>query len=170
MAAVLPIALGAGSFLGGFLGGGDQTQSVARNPADAALAQLLRRQLTARMRGPVVTGGLKASGVQNINRAFSPIEQTLRNSLTARGLSTSPVAGLAEGNLQIARGASIADFLNQVPMIERDLRNQDFSQVANFVNAQPVTTLSGNRVGSGAQSVTTLLAYLAGSGALGGGN
>lgn len=166
----MPIGLAAGlglagaSALGGFLS--NRSQEIKRNPADTGLAQLLRGEFTQRLRSPIPLEGYTAGGIQNINNTFSPIRQLLDANLTRRGLSTSPVAAAAENDLELQRGASLAQFLNQVPLLERDLRSQDFQTISNFLNSAPTQVLPGNRAGGAIVSPATTLAYLIGTGEL----
>lgn len=184
----LPAALGGVSALGGLLENtkgartgtqtGTQTTTPGENPQFANMGNLLRSLYERRLNADVPLEGYEASGLQGINDAFAGVQQNLDANLTSRGLATSPVAGAAQSNLQAARGGQMAQFLNNLPLLRRQLQDQDIAQASAFYSAQPrptTTTQTGTFVqpgsagGSAFSSAAEMIAYLAGKGLFGGG-
>jgi hypothetical protein len=100
------------------------------------------------------------------------VGQHLANDLTSRGLSRSPVAGTADEQLQQGRAANIADFQGNIPLVNRQLQNQDLGLAAAFLQGGRGTTgtgqqTSGGGVGGSFDSVAQMLGYLYGKGAFG---
>ncbi len=141
-------------------------------PGYQSLADLLKARAMARLNMGTDMGGFKAAGVNNINGAFSNAAVGTNAGLEARGLATSPVAAAVAGHANTARAASIAEFLNSVPLIQRQLQNEDManatSQVRNFGVGQR-TVAPGSAVAGGLDSAAKMLAFLRGSGVLGAG-
>jgi hypothetical protein len=146
-------------------------------PEFKTLSDMLRFRAEDRLRNSVDMGGYQASGVANINDAFAGIQQASDNNLTSRGLATSPVAGAVGANLQTARGGSIAEFLNTIPLLQRQLQDQDTASALNVLNIGRGTTSTGtgtgvapgSAAGGAFGSAAEMLAFLAGQGLLGGG-
>lgn len=180
----LPAALGGASAVGGLLSNtkgartGQQTNTtVPVEPAGyATLGDLLRSRAVERLRSSMDMSGLEANGIADINSAFDPVEMSVNNSLTSRGLGTSPVAGAADATLGAARGGSIAQWLNQIPQIQRDYQSQDFAAANSVFASRPLGSTQsgtvinpGSAAGSAFGSAAEMLAFLAGQGLLGGG-
>ena len=68
-------------------------------PEFKTLSDMLRSRAEDRLRGSMDMSGIEATGIQGINDAYGGAEMALENSLTSRGLGTSPVAGAANLNL-----------------------------------------------------------------------
>jgi hypothetical protein len=134
------------------------------------LQQMLIDSITKRMSsGSSLPAGYETKGIQDINRAYGNAGTSLSNTLTARGLSTSPVAGNAATQFEMARGGDIGRFQQNLPLVQRDLENQDFSLINSILGqgrGQTSTmTQAGNSAAGGAQSLSSMLAFLYGSGA-----
>lgn len=157
---------------------GTSTTMPVENHAYATLGDMLRARATERLRSSMDLSGLEASGISDINSTFDPVEMSVNNSLTSRGLGTSPVAGAADATLGAARGGSIAQWLNQLPTLKRQYQNEDFN-AANMVFAgrplgqttqqQGTVVQPGSVAGGGIGSAAEMLAFMAGQGLLGGG-
>lgn len=131
---------------------------------------LLRSRIQDRLSGSMDMSGLEATGIQNINDAYRGVGMGLQNSLTARGLATSPVAAAGETNLAMGRAGDIGQWLNQIPQLQREYQNQDFGQanaLLNSVRGQS-SVAPGSAVGSGLGSAAEMMAFLAGQGLFGG--
>lgn len=178
----LPALLGAGAGIAGALSNtqgartGQQTNTTmpVENPAYASLGELLRSRAMQRLNSSMDMSGYEANGIRDINSTFSPISTSVNNSLTSRGLATSPVAGAADATLGAARGSSIAQYLATLPQIQRQMQNEDFSAAAGLYSAAPRGSTQsgtvinpGSAVGSGIGSAAELLAYLHGQGLFG---
>ena len=113
------------------------------------LGNLLRQRAIQRLFSSRDTSGLETQGIQNINDAYRNVGTGLNANLTSRGLGTSPMAGNAQTQLQFGRAGSIADWLNQLPEIQRQREAEDFG-LANTLYAQrPLgTTTTGTQTGS----------------------
>jgi hypothetical protein len=138
---------------------------------------MLRSRAEQRLRRSLDMSGYEANGISDINSTFDPIEMSVNNSLTSRGLGTSPVAGAADATLGAARGGSIAQFLNTIPDRRRQMENEDFDAARMFYATRPMgttttqkgTVINPGNVAAGAfGSAGEMLAYLAGKGLLGG--
>ncbi len=161
----------AGGALSNTQGARTGTAAPTIAPGYQSLADLLKARAMARLNMGTDMGGFKAAGVNNINGAFSNAAMGTNAGLEARGLATSPVAAAVAGHANTARAASIAEFLNTVPLIQRQLQNEDManatSQVRNFGVGQQ-TVAPGSPVAGGFTSAAEMLAYLNGKGVLNG--
>lgn len=168
--------LGGAAAIGGALenrqGARTSTTSTTENPTYAGLGDLLRQRITDRLNSTYDMGGYAANGIQGINDAFGGAQTGLDASLTSRGLGTSPVAGAGEATLQAARGSNIAQFLNSLPQLRRDMQAQDLGLASNFYAQRPQTTTTvapGSVAGGAFGSAAEMIAYMSGKGLLGGG-
>jgi hypothetical protein len=82
--------------------------------------------------------GYAGQGLSQINAAAGIREQALKNVLAARGLSNSAVAGSALGGIQSQRIGEGVNFLNQIPLMQRQFKIEDLNNFANFFKALPV--------------------------------
>lgn len=144
------------------------TATPTTAPEDVGIANLLRDRLTTRLNTPFNLTGYETQGIQGINDAYSGITQSINNNLTARGLGSSPVAGTAMTNLNLARGGEQARFLNTLPQIQRGFEDQDINNIQAFLNARRGTQTvgAGSALGSGLGSAAEMMAFLAGQGLL----
>jgi hypothetical protein len=185
-------ALGA-SALGGLIGGGDQKQSTSPDFGKyGSLADTLYKQYAKSMGGGtgwaenalINTGlytpkdstaanlsGYHSSGVSNINEIYDILGRQTGNNLTARGLSDSPVAGLSDQLMEIERGKQIADFTNQMPLLQRQFQQEDQNNALNFLRtiSGQQTVQGGNQLASMFSDTGSMLGWLMGQGILGGG-
>ncbi len=162
------IGAGAGA-LGNVLGqtAGARTQSTAIPGQYQTLADLLRGRAEDRLRQSADISGYKSQGLQDINSAFQNIGQSVNNNLTARGLATSPVAGAVTANLNAARGAGLAQFMNSLPLLQRQLQAQDIGIGQSVLGPQLGRTAPGSALATGLQSIPGLLGALNGAGVFG---
>lgn len=189
------IGLG-GSLLGGLFGGGNKTnqnQTSTQNSTTNAsttptfdprfaplLNMLLGRSQSQLSTGSALPRGFDTNAVESINSAFSGAGSNLQNSLTARGLGSSPVAAPALAGLEQARAAEIGDLGVKLPMLEREAQNQQFAQLMSLIGMGRGSNTTSNTQGTSTGTGTTqgpntafsdiggLLGYLYGQGALGG--
>ena len=123
--AALPAILGGVAAVGGALEGrkgartSTSTSTINEPPAYAGLGDLLRKRITDRLNSTYDMSGYTANGIKDINNAYGGVDQSINNSLTSRGLGTSPIAGAADIHSGLARAGNIAQFLNTVPMLQR---------------------------------------------------
>ena len=189
-----PLLLGGGSFLGGLFGNRNKQSSSSSSsstnttmpswdPAFTGLRDLIMPITMKRLTDPQsFSKQLGERGIADINRTYDLAEQGLGNRLTARGLGSSPVAGAGEGNLAGGRAGDIVGLLRDLPLIDRQIQDQDLNMAQNFLgmgrgmtstgtatNTGTATGSQGGGFGGGLQSMMSMLAYLYGSGAFGGG-
>lgn len=152
------------------------TMAPTLDPAFGPLQSTIMNQVMARLKGggPDLSG-YAGSGVADINHTFDLIKQSQGNNLTARGLASSPVAGVVDANRDMARGGEIARFQNSLPLLSRELQNQDLGFAANFLNAGRGTTSTstgsatgGGGLAGGFENLAGMLGYLISTGKLGG--
>ena len=163
----LPLAV-AGAGIAGAIGGtranrtGTTLPTAA--PGYATLGDMLRQRAEDRLRSQFDLGGYAAHGIENINSAFNPVAESIGNSLTARGLGGSPIAGNADVQLQLARGSNIAQFLNTLPQLKRQFQLEDLGAAQSvYQQGLGATTVQpGSPFSSGLGSAAELLAYLHG--------
>lgn len=184
---LIPLALSGASFLGGLFGNrpktsnssynNTSTQTSALSPQASGLNDQILEMIRGRLSSPsALPTGYQERGIQDINRVFALTDQNRNANLTARGLSTSPVAAI---DSNAARAGEIAKFQTGLPLVERDLRNQDMDFASRLFALQPRTTTTtssgtgtqtqpGNMLGGGLDSLGAMLGLLMGQGAFGG--
>lgn len=182
----LPAALTGASAVGGALlntkGARTSTsQSTVgyTEPAEyKSMGDLLRARYTQKLNSTTPLEGYEANGLSNINDVFRGLKLASDNNLTSRGLGTSPVAATADTNLEGARGSQMAQFLNSLPLLQKQLGDQDLQSAADFYARRPLTTTTnstgvapgsavGGAVTSGVTTMAKLLGILHGQGSFG---
>lgn len=162
----------------------DNTYTTTPNisPENASLADLTRSMITKRLSSPTPLAGYQAQGLGNINRTSDLVRQSIQNRLSSAGLGGSPIEGNALAQAELSRGGQVAGFLNQLPLLERELGGRDIEMASRFGALQPHGTTATGR-GSSAGTFTapgsalsgafgdtaSMLGWLAGMGMLGGG-
>lgn len=184
LAKILPPAIGAiGSILGSRksartgTSGYSQTTTSGVDPQYSPLQAKLIEMVMARIGSPsALPAGYAAGGIGSINRVSNLLRQRRENDLTSRGLAGSPVAASADATAETGRGASLAEFLNSLPLVERDMRNEDLTFAQRVLALAPRTTTStgsgervaaGDPLATGVSSLAEILGELFGKGALG---
>lgn len=161
---------GLGSLLGG-LGGlfGSKPKSVTTNSNQTSetegdfssstspvlsdmqsmLANLFGNGLADRYRaGPTDLSGYEAGGLSEINKGADLKSKIISNTLASRGLSYSPYAGAQLAQPESERVGQGVDFLNQMPLLQRQLQQQDLSGLIQGFGALPTgSTTSGSQSG-----------------------
>ena len=170
----IPLALTAASAIGGALGGRKSARTTTYNDPQEYIPlrdRLIRYNMDKLGSPTSLPGGFIEGGIQNINQNADLSRQNLENSLTARGLSNSPVAASGLMNAQTTRIGQINRFQNiEAPLFEQNLRQQDYQNASGlFGMRNPAVTGPGSVAGGAFGSAAEMLAYLYGSGAFGGG-
>lgn len=146
--------------------------------ANPLLQTLLNRTGSNFNRGTFLPQGFRTNAIEQINQAGQGAETSLNASLAARGLGTSPVAAAALGGLQQQRQAQIGDLGVQLPMIERQMQQEDLAnllQTLGLFRGQTTSSDSWQRgTGTATQSdpgggIGTLLGQMYANGAFQGG-
>lgn len=128
--------------------------------------------------------GYLEGGLAKIGRTHDLVKQRADNNLTSRGLGTSPVAAHVDAVGERARTSDIVDFQNEVPMLERQMENDDLASAMSLMNFGRGNTSTGSGTNSGSgqamgqqqgafangmDEMTSMLGFLIGQGAFGGG-
>jgi hypothetical protein len=187
----LPIASSLGSLIGGLFGGKPATssfnstgttsnvgsqnfnQAPVFDPAQTGLrANLIgaaNQQLT--QAGPDLSG-YQSQMLQNNNTGYNAAQNILRQTLTARGLTYSPLAGGAEANLQTQRIGGGINIMNQMPMLREQLLSQRLNNALNVFRGLPygtsgsgTSTTRGTTSQSGTETQTQAGGMMSGLGA-----
>jgi hypothetical protein len=136
------------------------------DPAYSPLQQLLLQQTIQRLnsQGPDL-GGYEASGISNINKGYGLVQQNLENSLTARGLNDSPVAGAGLTRLQMGRAGDITNFQNTIPLLKDQYQRnnlQDAIALLTQGRGSATTGTTATDTGGGWAGAATNLAQMLG--------
>lgn len=179
MPAAIPLAMVAASAVSGAMANRKKTSTSTSaptlDPAYGGLQQTMLESIQKRLgSGSGLPAGYESQGIGKINNAFDIVGQTQNNNLTARGLASSPIAGAVDAKREVGRAGEIGQFQAGLPMIERDLQNQDFG-LMNMILGQgrgmtQTQTQPGNMVGGGMDGMAAMLGYMMGQGQFGGGN
>lgn len=158
---LLPIALGGASFLGGLFGGG----GPKLDPKYKQLQSILLPTIMNRLKS--TPESIRTGAISDINRTYQNASTGLSNRLSARGLSTSPIAGNAEAHLQSRRAGDIVRVVPQIEEMYRQNAIQDAMQALQV--GYGGASAGGSRLGGGISGLAQMLGFLYGSGAIGGG-
>ncbi len=96
--------------------------------------------------------GYKASGIQNINQSSDAADTALRNVLSQRGLTYSPAQATAETGIQTNRLNQQNQFLNSIPLLQTQLKQNALSGLFQAFGVQPTAisqTGGGTSTGTG---------------------
>src|ERR1044072_5882090 len=103
-----------------------QQQTTPTFGAGTGLNSLILQTIQKRLQNPSgVPAGYVGQGIQSLNDANDSAARATENALTARGLAGSPIAANADLQQQLARTGQIGEFRANVPLVARDLQNQD---------------------------------------------
>jgi hypothetical protein len=145
------------------------TSMPTLDPAYGPLQSLLLQQTLARLNsgGPDMAG-YTAGGMQNINKAYGLVGQSLDNSLTSRGLAGSPIAGAGDAKLQTGRAGDLANFQNTIPLLKDQYQQQALQQATGLLTQGRGTTSTGSQTSGGgwagaATNLAQMLGYLYGT-------
>lgn len=161
-----------GSALSGLLGGGDKKSSTTPQIEEQyrpLLSNLYYTYLDKLKNPGADLSGYAGTGVSNINSVYDLAKMVRSNNLTRRGLSTSPVAAVADEMGDSARIGKIAEFQNTLPLMQRQFQQENQSGALNLIRTLmgQQQTVQGNPAGDAANSTMDMLAYLYGKGAFG---
>lgn len=94
---------------------------------DALVRGILENRLT---RGSSLPPGYEAGGIRKINEANAGARLAAQNAAASKGLSGAAVFGL-NAPIETSRANQIADFRTQLPLLERQLMNEDIATSGN---------------------------------------
>lgn len=165
-------ALLGASALGGIFGNRKKTQTTTTtlSPEAQRMNDLIMPLIQQRLSSGADLSGYKTQGITDINKTYGNAQTALNANLTARGLSDSPAAVGANTNLQVGRAGNIAQLVNSLPMLQRQMQGDDLGLANQFSALQPRTTTTtgnGNMAGGAFGDVASMLGYLVGSGKFG---
>jgi hypothetical protein len=84
----------------------------------------------------------EAQGLQNIQAGNQAALKATNNQIAARGLSFSPAAATAETAQNINAGNQTSQFLNSIPLLQRQLQQQNLQQLIGGFSALPTAVSS----------------------------
>ncbi len=162
-------AAGISAAAGAFGNKSKQTQTAVTSRQYQPLEQLILNSIQGRLsKGGTDLSGYSANGISDINHVYDLVGQRTSNDLTARGLGTSPVAGAVEASGQQARAGGIAQFMNSIPLLQRQLQTEDLGLAGNVLNTGRgivSTSTSGGGAAGAASGLGSMLGFLIASGA-----
>lgn len=173
---LIPLITSGISAIGGALSNRKKQQTSTTTPTlDPAFGPLqtsiIDRAMQRFQQPSALPPGFASGGIKTINDTFNTGRQSLENVLSARGLGTSPVAGSALTQHETGRIGEISGFRRNLPLLERDLQNQDMEQAMRLIGQgrglNTTATTPGNMVGGGISDMATMLGFLYGQGAFG---
>ena len=169
---VLPILSG----LAGLFGGGQQqktTQNTSSNtnqsqstnqsaftnpnfsPLQQSLIQLFTQGAADQYAQSTNLNPYAQQGLQTINSQGNANRQTINNVLAQRGLSYSPAAATALTQNTVNTGNQQNSFLEQIPLLQRQLQQSSLQQLMQAFGVIPTGTESGGTSNSTGTSSTT---------------
>lgn len=138
-----------------------QVSTPTLDPKYAGVQQTVLDLITKRLTDtPADMTGYTANGISDINRTFALSKQASDNNLSARGLSTSPVAATVDSTRGMAQAGAIARFKNSIPLLQRDLQTQDLSGANSILAQGRGITTTGSYGGGAAGAFENLAAYI----------
>lgn len=79
-----------------------------------------------------------SAGLENINNTSNLAAKNIASNLAARGLSWSPAAGTAETQNVLSRASQQNQFLNSIPLLQRQLQEGSLGDLMNAFKTIPV--------------------------------
>lgn len=96
-----------------------------------------------------------ASGLEQINSGSNAASQAMSANLAAHGQSFSPAAATAQNQNILSRTGQQAQFMNQIPLLQRQLQEQSLGQLQGAFSAIPTgVTQTGTSSGQTSQQGT----------------
>ena len=166
---VAPILTGISGLAGLFGGGTQQTQKVnntttsnnqsSTTPNLSPIQQALINQFSNQAENLANQGTnlqpYEASGLQQIGSTEQSNQANISNTLAAKGLQYSPAAGNAYTQNVINAGNQQSQFLNQIPLLQRQIQQQNIAGLESAFQVQPTATSSTQSGTSNTQGTQT---------------
>ncbi len=114
--------------------------SPTMDPMQSRMRDFLLQDYYTRAQGGDINHFLdayKTMGVGGINRTSDMAQQNLSNSLAARGLSFSPVAGTALANAEQSRVGQINELNTSLPLLGEQMKQSRLTDFSNFLSKLP---------------------------------
>lgn len=100
--------------------------------------------------------GYKNQGIRDINSTGNAARKNLDNSIASRGLSFSPAAANADTSLEQGRIGNIQNFLQTIPLLQRQIQQQNiqglqsaFGIIPTGTNSTGTSNVTGTSTSSG---------------------
>ena len=120
-------------------------------PEMARIMDYLMSTMRNRLQSSTDLSGYQTQGLQNINQGADLKRRVMENMLASRGLSASPTTANSISRIESGRIGDQMSFLNQIPLLQRQLQGEDLNTYANFFKSLPVGT---QRTGSSTTNQT----------------
>jgi hypothetical protein len=160
-------------------GGGKQTSTSTTtptmDPAFRGLQDMILPNIISRLQAKsALPAGLSEMNTQAINKTYENASQGLNNTLSSRGLGTSPIAGAAESRLSASRAGDIVRMKQTLPILEMEQQRSNLMDALQALSlgrgTQTNTTTTGgvgsSKIGGGISGLASMLGFLYGSGQL----
>lgn len=122
------------------------------SPEHQALINNLISKYSALTNKPVDMSGYQTQQTQNINRNSNLSKQAVDSVMAARGLTTSPVSGTSDANIEASRVSQINNMAQGIPLLQNQMENQNLQGAVALSNSIPHgSTTTGFQSQSGTQ-------------------
>jgi hypothetical protein len=113
----------------------EQTTNPFLTAEYGPLGDLMRGVIESRLRsGSGLPAGYEQQGIRAINDTSAGVNTALQDKLTSAGLLGGPAEAVLTANAENSRGRSIADFRSQLPLVSRQLQNEDVNMASMLAN------------------------------------
>lgn len=151
----LALAMGVGSLASGLLQNRNRRQtSTSRptfDPAFTPLRDQLLRRITSRVgQKSQLAQGVGNAQVANVNQVFGNLAQNQKSRLASAGMLGGNVEEAGARTLDIARGGSIVDVLNNLPLVEEQMDQDNLRMGGGILGMGRGQTTAGEVEGSAA--------------------
>ncbi len=115
------------------------------------IANALRSRIMGRLSGgSALPEAYKAMGLRNIGRTSESAIKGLEGNLAARGIDS----GMGMEGMMMDRSAQQSDFLNSLPLLERNLENEDLDRASGYLGSFGTGAISQNKSNTASNSQT----------------
>lgn len=123
----------------------DTTVSPELSRNQNMLSDSFTRALIDRFESDPDLSGYQSGGLQTINAASDARSKIINNMLASRGLSFSPAAATAQIAGENARLSDATSFLNQIPLLARQMKGEDITNLIRGFSSLPTATRTRGR-------------------------
>lgn len=118
--------------------GFNQSTSPNFNPLQEALMKQFTQGASNLYNQSTNLGGYTSSGLENINQTSNAAAKNIAANLANRGLTFSPAAGTALTQNVLSRAGQQSQFLNSIPLLQRQLQESSLGDLENAFKTIPV--------------------------------
>ena len=120
---------------------------------EALVKDRILNELLARSEADTDLSGYSALGLGNIAKGQSAKKRAMESFLASRGLGGSPMAAHAMSGLQGEQIGAQTDFLNTLPLLQRNMQRESMGDLSQFFSSLPVAQrTTGTDVTKGTQT------------------